>query len=605
MAVRPTAVLLGVLATGVVAVCDPAGWSPFGPAKWLVVSAVGTALAAAVVLGGRSWAARRRDLGLVVAFGLAVGAASANALDPHYAWIGTPERRFGALTWLFVGAAFVAGRSLRGVDDRRIVARGAVGGALVTALWCAAEAMGIEPIGLAAETDRLTGPFGSAAYLGAAAVLLGAGAVGVAADRDESRGWRGAAAAGAAGCLLAVIGSGARAAWVGVFVVGAVVVVRGVHSGRRTGPRTWGLLAVGIGLPLVLLAPRLADVLDRPHGATSRLDEWAVAVRVVGHHPWLGVGPEGYRIGFADGVDDDYERRYGRDVLPDRAHSGPLDVAVTLGVPAATLWAAAVVAVLRAAWRARTAGDPVLVGLAAGVAAYLVQQLFLFPLAELDVLVAGFAGCVVAAAGPVGGSVRTGRMRPWVRGVGEVVAIGLVAAAFVSGVRDVVADRFARRAADGLAQVAPTPAELTAARDAATASVGWRGDVLRTRLLLARLEEATGTRAGVDRAIVEVDRALEVSPGDPIVRTEAARLASVAAEITGDPAALDDALAGWLELVADDPHRAAWQLGAGRAAAAAGEVDVAIAAVGRAAFLAPGDPTAAALLAALQRVGDG
>lgn len=78
-------------------------------------------------------------------------------------------------------------------------------------------------------------------------------------------------------------------------------------------------LATPVGGRLVALANPTA-----PGGAT-RVDEWRVAGRVLVAHPVTGVGPEGYRIAFAEGVDEAYERRHGRDPLPDRAHAGPLD----------------------------------------------------------------------------------------------------------------------------------------------------------------------------------------------------------------------------------------------------------------------------------------
>lgn len=354
---------------------------------------------------------------------------------------------------------------------------------------------------------------------------------------------------------------------------------------------------------LAVVAPRLGDVLDRTYGASSRLDEWRVAVRVIVEHQWFGVGPEGYRIAFAEGVDDAYEQSYGRSVLPDRAHSGPLDVAVTLGIPAALLWGVGVAAIGRASWRAARRADAVLGGLAAGVAAYLVQQLFLFPIAELDVLAWGVGGLVVAGTSPA--TEVTANRLPRL-GLSRLAGVGtglLVAGAFVFGIREVVADRYAREAADALAQAETgSPAAHEAVRAAATA-IAWRGDVLRTRLLLARAEEATGTLAGTDRAIRQTERALAVSPGDPIVRTESARLLSARAAITGTSADASAALDQWVALVADDPHRSDWHLGAGQAAAAAGDAGLASFHLRRAVELAPDKPRAAELLAELARLG--
>ena len=48
-------------------------------------------------------------------------------------------------------------------------------------------------------------------------------------------------------------------------------------------------------------------------------------------HPITGAAPEGYRVVFPTEVDDDYERAYGRVVVPDRAQDMPLDVAAADG----------------------------------------------------------------------------------------------------------------------------------------------------------------------------------------------------------------------------------------------------------------------------------
>src|SRR5690606_23151568 len=137
---------------------------------------------------------------------------------------------------------------------------------------------------------------------------------------------------------------------------------------------------------------------DDAPGGRGRIDEWRVATRVIADHPVLGVGPEGYRIAFAGGVDDGYEVAHGRDPQPDRAHSGPLDVTLAGGVPALLAWGAGAALVVRAAWRALRRGPPLVAGLAAALVAHLVGQLTLFPLAEVEPVAWLLAGLVLAAA---------------------------------------------------------------------------------------------------------------------------------------------------------------------------------------------------------------
>ena len=569
---------LAALAVGVVAAVDPGGWFPFGPAKWLVVSVLGcVALAAWFTEGSIAKVSRfeRWALGL---FALLLVVAGLGALDGRYAWLGTPERHFGVLTWLGCIGLYLAGRQLASEDaERRVVRAMAVGG-LVIAVWTAAEVLGHPPVSIASDTSRLTGPFGSAAYLGAAAVLFGGASLGVALSKGEGRSWRTCGWVSAAGCVVALVGSGARAAWLAAVIVAALVAV------RRAPAMAKHLAPIGVAAVVgMLMIAGSTGVLERSHGAASRLDEWGVALRVIAEHPLTGVGPEGYRLAFAEGVDDHYEQQYGRAVLPDRAHSSVLDIAVTLGLPAALVWVALIVGLGRVLLsRLRTASG-LGVGLAAGVLAYGAQQLLLFPLAELDPLVWALAGmCVARAVGATQATLTSPRVA--VRRTALAGAVAVAVLAGVLGVREVAADRLAQRS------------RAAADESFADRAAGLRPDVVRYQLLAARSAEATNTVKGIDRAIDYVEAAKDLSPLDPIVLTEQARLASVRAVATGDSGDVAVALARWRALVAMDAHRSDWQLGLGYAELAAGDAETAAVAFERAAVLSPGDERITAVL---------
>ena len=295
------------------------------------------------------------------------------------------------------------------------------------------------------------------------------------------------------------------------------------------------------------------------------------------------MGPEGYRIAFADGVDDSYDRTYRRDaVLPDRAHSAPLDVTLAGGLGAGALYVALVGFIALRSWRLLLSRRPHVVGIGAAVLAYSPQQLFLFPLAELDPVWWLFAGAVVSLTSVVD-------QVPQRRVVGPAVAAIASAFMLVVGVLDVAADRLARTALRAT--------DHDVAIDAANRAVTLRPDNLRYRLVSAEAYLNRATIADIDHAITEARRATSWSPNDPLAGDELATALSSRAAATGGHDDITAALAQWQRLVDRDPHRATWQLQLGRAAALAGDVDLARRSWTIAADL--GEPGASTFLTAL------
>src|SRR4051794_23274545 len=99
MRTRVGAVMLAATLPLTALVVDPGGWYPFGPSKWLVMTAL--------VLGGSAvvfWTRPARwsrpvttAAWLLVAW---LGVAAIAGADPLYAWTGTPERHLGVLAWV-------------------------------------------------------------------------------------------------------------------------------------------------------------------------------------------------------------------------------------------------------------------------------------------------------------------------------------------------------------------------------------------------------------------------------------------------------------------------------------------------------------------------
>jgi hypothetical protein len=423
---------------------------------------------------------------------------------------------------------FAAGCTLVDRGDRRTVMRGFTIGAAILGVWSISERLGWSVLDQSFAHHRVGGPFGQPSYLGAAALLFGACAFGVACDGGEARMWRVLGAFGGAGCAAALVLSGTRAAW-----VGAVVVVIALGVARR---RYRELAVVGVVLVLLAIAtPIRARITDD----VGRSDEWRVAVRVVEHHPVIGVGPEGYRTVFGEYVDARYVARHGSSFIPDRAHNGLLDVAAIGGVVAALLYVALLVLVLVAAWRALSSADPLAVASGAAVIGYVVQQQFLFPLQELDPLFWVLAGFLFA----------TTRRDEIVLARGRLVAataigVGLVFA-LVMGTREVIADRLLQHAADGRGN------QRLADADHATRL---RSDSIRTWYAAARIAARGDALTDVDAALVRAEQGLRRSPRDPALRRlQAALLAERAArsELASDR---DDAVRIITGYLAQSPH---------------------------------------------------
>jgi O-antigen ligase len=586
---RLRSLVVAVLVPAAVLVVDPRGLAPFGPAKWAVITTL-LALAAACAWRPGHLALARRPLAAWGAFLAAVVLAAAFGADRWYAWIGTPERHFGAFTWFACFVAFTVGQSLDRAGAKVVAAAGAITAGALGA-WAAAETLGWHPIALVGAGSRPVATFGSSAYLGAGSVLLGPVALGFALDRNQSAGARRAAGVAAMFSGVGLVASGARAAWVGAVVAAATIAVLRpawrAHT-KRAVSIALGAVALAVALAFATgVASRVPDLVSDPQGGgRGRVDEWRVAVRVVAQHPLLGTGPEGYRIAFGRAVDARYERVHGRDPLPDRAHDAFLDVAATTGIVGLLAYAVLLFTVGGFVWRALRRAPPWVAGVAGALLAYAVQAVFLFPLAELEPIAWLFAGIAVTEMVQPGEVVQA-----WVPRPVPVLATAVAVALAGAGVLDVVADH------DAKAELAAIAADRFVADPAGAARL--RPDQLRYRLAAARVYEARGSLAGLDAALGQIGDALGVSPGDPVARAEQAALLLERAQGTHATRDVERALAALDHLRKTDPVNAEVWLRLGVARALAGDDRGAIDAWQRAESLAPRSAAASTDLALL------
>jgi O-antigen ligase len=519
--------LIAALPVGTVAAVDPWGLSPFGPLRFALVSVVMALIAGFVGRGGGGGVPRSVASagGLLVVWALLSSIAAVSVS----AWLGTTERHYGFFTVVLVALAFWAGSRMRG-DDVRMLKRGCVAGALFVGGWVLWEKAFRQPIAYATSSNRAGGPFGSAALLGAACCLLLPLAFGKSA-------WRIVAAVGLAFGLFA---SGSRAAVVAVAMVGLAWVLR---RSARGGGRVLATVGLAGAIAVVALVGAVGGQFSRSRGQASRVDEWRIGLRAVGRAPVLGAGAEGYRVVFPRVVDDSYVRTYGRTEITDRAHSGPLDVAIMFGIPGGLLYFGLLFMVAWRAWRSRSA-----VGFA--VLAYFVQQLVLFPLSELDFLAWTLAGTLFSVPQPV--SNESISIRWNARTALAVVGATVLVAA---GVLDVAADRTAKSALSARAALSPTRAASLGRQ-----LVRLRPDSIRARLIAARALETSDDESVLREALAVLDRAESLTPDDSAVAEERALVIARIADRTNVAVDRRAARDAYERLVVTDPRNPrAWR----------------------------------------------
>ena len=511
-----------------------------------------------LALSIRRWKVHRTSALLWIAFigwGVVV---SITALDPLYTWIGTPDRHFGLAAWVLFGAMFLAGQSIAETEGTRWLHMAAVVAGLAIGIVAGLEWLGAPVVELTDASSRLGGPFGSPAYLGATLCLLIPLALSTAADDRNQQPWRILAGVSVSLCIAVAIGTQTRAAWIGLAAaaVATFPIWRRWFGAKRL-LATSLVVVLGLGIAVSPFAERLTATFSSGN-ASGRIGEWRIGLAAISDHPVTGTGFEGYRIAFPSLVDTDYERKYGRAVIPDRAHNGALDVGITSGFIGLALYAAAALWLVRRGLRAIATGDAAAVGVGAAIIGYLFQQQLLFPSAEVDPIFWLVGGVLVARTERGERSIVWGRA-PYVAGALAVA----VAVALWFGARDVLADRSI--------STALTAQTHQAALESSTRAVELRPDSIRYWLITAEVTAATRTPADLARAIGFVESALARSPSDPAVLASRADLQARMAQGSGTSEDIAAAISAWRELSESDPNNADHRFRYGSTLAAVGD----------------------------------
>ncbi|MFT7473580.1 MAG: O-antigen ligase/Flp pilus assembly protein TadD [Verrucomicrobiales bacterium] len=560
---------------------DPFGWDQYGPLRFALVSTLGFA-AIAVSLGSgdlRSQPLPRWSVLGWIGVLLAMSISTATSADSWHALIGTPERHLGLASWVLFAGLFAVS-SLYPFSAVEVVSRAAVLVAVASGVWAILESLDIGWFDSAFAGDRVGGPLGQPAYLGAGMLLVVPLAAAAAVDRFNSITARLLGASGTALGLCALALSESRAAWVGALAAAALLVIRR----KQIIGGLVGAAAIAALLIFTPLGDRAATLTDVDSGVVAgRLDEWQVGARAVLDTPTFGItghGPEGYRTVFGEHVDEAYVVTYGRDVITDRAHNGILDTALTGGLSAAAAMLLLQIGLVITALQRIRANTPLDVALGAASIAYVIQQLFLFPLAELDPVLWIVAGLLIArrphrlsTRAPLFRQVSGGR-RAAMFGAGFLSAVAAIA-----GLSDVAADH-------AVLDVVEADDGATALR-AADRARDRRPDSIRYDFIAARAASAGGTADDFRTSLDRLQHGLALSPKDPAFLTEQANVLLEIARRSTDERDLDVAMDALEERDALDPNNPSTQQSFGTALALDGQTNAAIAQLEHAAALDP------------------
>lgn len=455
-------------------------------------------------------------------------------------------------------ATMLAGLAVFGlVATTRLTARriewrlGAIGVALTLAsVYALAQAAGLDPI--AWPPGRPASTLGQPVVFGGVLAIVLPLSVALALGRRSRRArmaWGAAAVAqGLALCLTL-----ARAPWVAA-LCGLAVVAAPALAGRRLFARRFARLAAAgvLALALILAASpttrasvlsRAGTItsLSRDHSVAYRLHFCRAALAMLRDHPLLGVGWENFGLlypRYRSAPTAEVEA----DLVPTMVHSGPLQTAVSAGIPAwilqtAFLAAIAAVFVLRAREkdvrragkeasrpeRDEAAGAQRLLGYAflASLIAYFVQDLSGWPHVALGTLALSIWGLGVAwSQEPPAETVRRARWPLVALAVGIAVGGAWLAADTWNRMR--AERRMARAERLDVRSSWPSIEAEAGAALAVSPDRTWVNDAA-AKLYAARAAIA-GDRRAYERAVELANAARVANPFDPYIRLRRAEI---------------------------------------------------------------------------------
>jgi len=431
-------------------------------AKFAFLMALVPAGLLAWAIGVASSRTLRHTHALLALAGAGVWMALATILapDPVLTLLGDGVRYEGLLTYLaYFGLFFLTLQLVLGADHTaKLISVVAVSGT-VGAAYGLLQVLGIDPAShgqLSFEGNRAFATFGNPDYFGGWVQMCLPLALSLAYTSDGLRKklWWGATVVVA----LALLFTFTRGAWLGGAVSMFIMVVVIIRSGRRpsvvdtvfaasagVAVLAGTVISMGSASESTNVIQRVTSMFSAPTGSSlTRVLTWQAAIQSVRTYPLFGVGPDSFALAFNRFMPDAYVTAAGPGLLENNAHSLPLQLAATIGIPGAMLILGAVAWVLASAWRSGP-GAPrgrdriVQASLWAAVAGHLTFLLF-----DPSVIGSGTIMWVLlgALAAPAARSISLGRWRL----APAIIALLLVIAGPLTVVPNVAADLSARQA---------------------------------------------------------------------------------------------------------------------------------------------------------------
>lgn len=324
------------------------------------------------------------------------------SVHPATSILGKYGRYDGLLTFASYLALFwVAFQHNWSEQDISWLATAVLAGAGLVSFYALVQALGFEFINwgdVTFESNRAFSTFGNPSLLAGYLVLVMFTALGwalrnqAAAGRDSRRlraavlGWSVVALSGVA-LLVTLTRGGWVAAAVGFVFLAACLLMAG-----RFGPAWKSILAVLVLLMVagsavvtfsatrpgaVSLPNRLRQITSETGTVAERFEIWRAASGAMQARPLLGWGADNFRVAFARHMTPRYVRTTGPAQLQDNAHNYLLQLAVTLGIPAAVLFTVFLVwSIWLVTARSLASKDLLMLGLSAGLVGYAVDILF-------------------------------------------------------------------------------------------------------------------------------------------------------------------------------------------------------------------------------------